>query len=72
VCAMEDFVSFPYYESSIYRHLTWALFPCHSKISSSIRDLRLFKTEVTEFVGSLITDTPCCCKNLEVKYEDNT
>jgi len=72
VCALGYYSNTHYVQSSTYGHVISVLFPCHSKISSSILDPRLFETVVTEFVGSLISDTSCSCKNLEVKYEDNT
>ena len=72
MCAIEDCVSSYYVEPSIHRHVNRALFSCHSKISSSFRGHGLFETIVTEFVGSLVPDTPGSCKDLEVKYEHNT
>ena len=59
-------------QPSTYRNVNWALFSCHSKISPSFRDPRLFETIVAEFVRGFVPYTPGDCKNLEVKYEDNT
>jgi len=72
VCASEGCGSSHYAQPSTCRHVTWTLFSCHSKINSSFRDPRLFETIVTEFVRGFVPYTPGNCKNLEVKYEDNT
>jgi len=72
VCAIEDCVSSHHAQPSICRHVNWTLFSSHSKISSSFRDPRLFETIVTEFIRGFVPYRPGDCKNLEVKYEDNT
>ena len=69
---MEDRVSSHDAQASICRDVKWTLFSCHSKISCSFPDPRLFETIATEFVRGFVPYTQGDCRNPEVKYEDNT
>ena len=69
--ALEDCGSSYDAPPSICRHVTSALFPCHSKIYHLLCTTGLFKNVVAQFIGQFVLDESGNYKNLEVKYEDN-
>jgi hypothetical protein len=64
VYALEYCYSSHYVESSTFRHVHWALFPCHGRIYPPFLNIGLFKKVIAECIGRFVPDEAVNDKNL--------